>query len=74
MYIWMVPVTRASHPVIAIKRNSQVDTEEAVREFEDALSAFDITGMAEEMGISKDMVEVRCFQRAMGKGFSLPIR
>lgn len=37
-----------------------MDTEEAVREFEDALSAFDITGMAEEMGVSKDMVEVRC--------------
>lgn len=36
----------------------QVDTEEAVKEFEEALSTFDISGMAEEMGVPKDMVEV----------------
>ncbi|CAN0001477.1 unnamed protein product, partial [Laminaria digitata] len=35
----------------------QVDTEEAVKEFEEALSTFDISGMAEEMGVPKDMVE-----------------
>lgn len=27
-------------------------------EFEEALSTFDISGMAEEMGVPKDMVEV----------------
>eukprot|EP00752_Nemacystus_decipiens_P006686 g6013.t1 len=35
----------------------EVDTEEAVKEFEEALSTFDISGMAEEMGVPKDMVE-----------------
>lgn len=38
----------------------QVDTDEAVKEFEEALSTFDISGMAEEMGVPRDMVEVRC--------------
>ncbi|CAM9691052.1 unnamed protein product [Scytosiphon promiscuus] len=35
----------------------EVDTDEAVKEFEEALSTFDISGMAEEMGVPKDMVE-----------------
>ncbi|CAN0206159.1 unnamed protein product [Ectocarpus sp. 6 AP-2014] len=35
----------------------EVDTVEAVKEFEEALSSFDISGMAEEMGVPKDMVE-----------------
>ena len=36
-----------------------MDTEEAVKEFESALSAFDVSGLAEEMGVPKNMVEVR---------------
>ncbi|CAM9725917.1 unnamed protein product, partial [Choristocarpus tenellus] len=36
----------------------EVDTEEAVKEFETALKAFDVTALATEMGISQDMVEV----------------
>lgn len=35
-----------------------MDTEEAVKEFEEALSSFDISGMAQEMGVPADMVEV----------------
>lgn len=47
-------------------RLSQVDTKEAVKEFEEALAAFDATAVAEEMGISKDMVEVIVLIEAYG--------
>lgn len=35
----------------------EVDTEAAVKEFEQALSAFDAVALGEDLGISKDMVE-----------------
>lgn len=38
---------------------AQVDTDAAVKEFEEALAAFDATKLGEELGVPKDMVEVR---------------
>ncbi|CAM9595084.1 unnamed protein product, partial [Discosporangium mesarthrocarpum] len=35
----------------------EINTDEAVREFEEALAAFDVTSMAMDMGISEDMVQ-----------------
>lgn len=37
---------------------AQVDTTEAVKEFEETLAAFNASAIAEEMGISNDIVEV----------------